>query len=403
LSLKQWQIKIVMALAGVIISLVLVELGLRILHIEYPVFYDYDPQIGYKLRPGTKGYYLSEGKGYVSINSDGLRDREHATAHPANTLRIAVLGDSYAEAMQVNQDEAFWSVMEKDLEKSDHLKGRQVEVIDFGQSGFGTTQELLTLENKVWKYSPDVVLLAFTSANDVADNSRALKKIDYLPYHVYVGDKLVLEDAKTRENWAARQHSLWHLCRLDELINIRIFQLVNHAKDVFQNWWARQDAENKAEAGVEGNKAHGAVKGQEAGISDSVYREPTSPTWQDAWRVTEGVLLQMRDEVEAKGAKFFVVTVTIGDQVEPDVPHRQRYAKWLGVKDLYYTEHRLEKFCREHHIPILVLGPVFEQYAAQHQVFLHGFGQSLGTGHWNQAGHRLAGQTIARWLGPQLQ
>ena len=211
MSLKQWHIKILMALAGVIISLVLVELGLRILHIEYPVFYDYDPQIGYKLRPGTKGYYLSEGKGYVSINRDGLRDREHAIAHPANTLRIAVLGDSYAEAMQVNQDEAFWSVMEKDLEKSDHLKGRQVEVIDFGQSGFGTTQELLTLENKVWKYSPDVVLLAFTSANDVADNSRALKKIDYLPYHVYVGDKLVLEDAKTRENWVARQHSLWHL------------------------------------------------------------------------------------------------------------------------------------------------------------------------------------------------
>ena len=35
-------------------------------------------------------------------------------------------------------------------------------------------------------------------ANDVADNSRALKQIDYLPYYVYVGDKLVLDDAKTR-------------------------------------------------------------------------------------------------------------------------------------------------------------------------------------------------------------
>ena len=55
------------------------------------------------------------------------------------------------------------AVMEKDLEKSDHLQGRHVEVINFGVSGFGTTQELLTLEYKVWKYSPDVVLLAFTT------------------------------------------------------------------------------------------------------------------------------------------------------------------------------------------------------------------------------------------------
>ena len=403
MSLKQWHIKILMALAGVIISLVLVELGLRFLHIEYPVFYDYDPQIGYKLRPGTQGYYLSEGKGYVSINRDGLRDREHAIAPPANTLRIAVLGDSYAEAMQVNQDETFCAVMEKDLEKSSQLQGRHVEVINFGVSGFGTTQELLTLENKVWKYSPDVVLLAFTTANDVADNSRALKKIDYLPYHVYVGDQLVLEDAKTRQNWVARQHSLWHHLRLDTFTNIRVFQLVIHAKDLLENWWACQNFEHKANAVVKGNEAQAAVKGQEAGISDSVYREPTTPAWQDAWRVTEGVLLKMRDEVEAKGAKFFVVTMTIGDQVEPDVPHRLRYAKWMGVKDLYYTDHRLEQFCREHHIPILVLAPVFAQYAAEHQVVLHGFGKSLGTGHWNQAGHRLAGQTTARWLGPQLQ
>jgi hypothetical protein len=403
--LKQWQVKILMVLAGVMISLMVVELGLRALHIEYPIFYDYDPQLGYKLRPGTEGYYLSEGKGYVSINRDGLRDREHALAKPANTVRIALLGDSYAEAMQVNQDETFWSIMEKDLNKNGDLKGRNVEVINFGQSGFGTTQELLMLETKVWKYSPDAVLLAFTSANDVADNSRALKKIDYLPYHVYVGDQLVLQDQKTRENWKARQRSLWHRLHLDELTGVRLFQLAVHSRDMLENWWdsrSFEHTESSGSAGNSGGKAQAAVKGQEAGISDSVYREPTSEEWKAAWRVTEGVLLKMRDEVEAHGAKFFVVTVTIGDQVEPNVLHRQRFAKWLGVKDLYYSEHRLEKFCREHHIPILVLGPVFEQYAAQHQVVLHGFGRSLGTGHWNQKGHRLAGDTIAPWLGPQL-
>ena len=195
-----------------------------------------------------------------------MRDREHAIAHPANTVRIAVLGDSYAEAMQVNQDETFWAIMEKDLEKSNYLKGRHVEVLDFGQSGFGTNQELLVLETKAWKYSPDVVLLAFTTANDVSDNSRILKKIDSVPYFVFVGDKLVLDDEKTRENWTTRQHSLWHLLHLDKLANFRVFQLMLYSKDVLQNWRARQSIENKPKAN---GKVQAHVKGQEAGISDS--------------------------------------------------------------------------------------------------------------------------------------
>lgn len=394
MSLKQWRVKILLALAGIIISLAMVETGLRFVGIEYPIFYDYDPLLGNKLRPGVKGYYVKEGRGYVSINSDGLRDREHPRAHPADTLRIAVLGDSYAEAMQVNQEEAFWAVMEKALQDCDNLRGRNIEVINFGQSGFGTTQELLTLQSKVWKYSPDAVLLAFTGANDVADNSRLLKGTDYLPYHVYEGDKLILDDRRTRENWEAKKHSLWRLFALDHFTNLRFFQVIHHSKNLLMNWWMLQDF---------GRKAGETVKGQEAGISDSIYREPATKAWKDAWRVTEGVLLQMRDEVAKKGVQFFVVTVTLGDQVEPNVTHRVRYAQWLGVSDLYYTEHRLEGFCQGHRIPILLLGPTFEEYASRHQVDLHGFGKSLGTGHWNQKGHRLAGQTIAGWLCPQLK
>ena len=48
--------------AGVIISLVLVELGLRFLGVEYPIFYDYDPDIGNKLQPGVIGYYYERGE-----------------------------------------------------------------------------------------------------------------------------------------------------------------------------------------------------------------------------------------------------------------------------------------------------------------------------------------------------
>ena len=58
--------------------------------------------------------------------------------------------------------------------------------------GYGTTQELLTLQHEVWKYSPDLVLLAVTTGNDISDNSRRLKRNDET-YHVFPGDRLVLD------------------------------------------------------------------------------------------------------------------------------------------------------------------------------------------------------------------
>ena len=73
---------------------------------------------------------------------------------------------------------------------------------------------------------------------------------------------------------------------------------------------------------------------------------------------------------------------------------------------MFYPDHRVERLCKSHGIPVLLLGPSFQKYAAQHQVFLHGFHtlfrNTLGSGHWNQNGHRLAGETIAQWLCPQI-
>ncbi|MFZ2088322.1 MAG: SGNH/GDSL hydrolase family protein [Desulfobaccales bacterium] len=386
--------KILTALVAMILSLVVVEAGLRLAGIEYPIFYDFDPILGNKLKPGVKGYYLDEGKGFVSINSDGMRDREHPLSPPAGTLRIAVLGDSYAEAMQVDEQEAFFAVLEKELQGCDQLHGRKVEVLNFGQSGFGTTQELLTLQHRVWKYSPDVVLLAFTTGNDVADNSRVLKQIDYHPYHVYQNGQLILEDGKTRENWQARQNSWWQRLGLYRLASIRVFQVIHHAKGSLWQWWILQEF---------GVKSIAAVQGKDIGLSNKVYHEPKEDVWKEAWRVTEGVLLEIRDEVAQKGAQFVVVVLTNSVQVDPDVSKRMVFANWLGVGDLFYPERRLASFCQKHGISILLLGPPFQEYATRNQVYLHGFGKNLGSGHWNQAGHRLAGHLIAEWLCPQLR
>jgi hypothetical protein len=400
--MRQWLIKALVIFGSILLGLALVEAGLRLGGIEYPLFYDFDPILGNSLRPGVQGYFTTEGKGYVRINSDGLRDDEHSVARPQNTLRIAVLGDSYAEAMQVNQEEAFWAVMEKELQQCHNLGGRQVEVINFGHSSFGTSQELLILQHRVWKYSPDIVLLAFVTGNDIADNSRLLKGVEHHPYHVYQGEDLILDDRQTRESWEARKDGFMrrvvYPLHLDRL---RVVQVVHHFKNMWGTWSIKASLNNFLSE--DDGRPQRPPKGKEPGLTEMVYREPATPAWQEAWRVTEGVLLQMREEVARHGAQFLVVVLTNGAQVDPDPKRSAIFAKWLGVPDLFYPDRRVEKFCQKHGIPVLLLGPSFQEYAVRRQVYLHGFGPDLGTGHWNQDGHRLAGETIARWLCPQLR
>jgi hypothetical protein len=384
-------------LTSLILALVLCEAGLRLLGIGYPTFWDYDPVFGSKLQPGSKGYWLQEGGGYVSINSDGLRDREHSLEKPPNTLRIAVLGDSYTEAMQVNQEEAFWSVMEKNLQGCARLGGRHVEVINFGQSGFGTTLELLALRHRVWKYSPDVVLLTFFSGNDVVDNYKPLAVQvpgsirELQPFFRYDNGELVL-DTKPPQEWLAKKlqdsqasQSTWFLSPNWVRNSSRIFQIGRHAQMAA---WSEPMPSN---------------------ILLGIQREPTDELWKEAWNITEDVLLLMRNEIAQKGVQFFIVVIPQVEAVHPDPLTRTKNAQKFGVHDLFYPDRRIDKFCKGKGIPVLLLGPPFQEYASANKVYLHGFkntlgfGGNLGEGHWNQGGHRLAGTLLAEWLCGQIK
>ena len=285
-------------MASFVLALIVCEAGLRLLGIGYPDFYDYDPFLGSKLRPGIRGHFLKEGGGYVSINSDGLRDREHSLAHPLNTLRIAVLGDSFSEAMQVNQEETFWAIMEKDLQSCPNLGGRRVEVLNFGEAGFSTAQELLALRHRAWKYAPNVILLALLPMTFAAI-SRSSCSMDFNPYFSLEDDRLVLHDRLTRERWEAEQQKKswggeFKRWRQD---HFRIFQVWRQFQTLFKAWWG-QTKENRG-----GGGGHRPSR-IEAGLSDNILSRAQSKVWQEAWEVNEALLVQMRDEVAARGARF---------------------------------------------------------------------------------------------------
>ena len=423
------RVRVAVVAVSLTVGLLIFEVFLRAIGFTYPVFYQPDEVRGYALRPGMEGWYHKEGEAFVRINSDGLRDREHSKTKPPGVFRIAVLGDSYAEAFQVDEEKAFWSVMGRRLQDCPAMAGRRVEVINFGVSGYGTSQELLTLREKVWAYSPDVVLLAVTTNNDVLDNSRALKLTDEIPYFTLDGERLTLDNSfRDAASFRLRDSALNRAGRWlrDHLRFVQAIHLAHAAlKSKLAEWRERRAAEKKDEqngaasstnaaseraasnarsggdASAQNTQAEGPPT-EEPGAANMIYREPQDDLWRDAWRVTEKLMAAMNDDVKQHGARFLVVTLSNGIQVYPDASARQRFAQRLGVTDLFYAERRFRSLGDREGFAVYNLAPDLQSYADEHKVFLHGFGRELGNGHWNEEGHRVAGELIAQKLCEQI-
>lgn len=383
IMLKNFIAKLLLVVVSVAVALGLMEVALRIAHIGYPSlggklhFFQWNPYTGVSLRPGAEGMAHTENEVYVRVNSQGFHDVEHTKEKPANAFRIAVLGDSFTEAMQVSVDKNFSSVMQKDLGNCAGLNGKKVEAINLGVSGYGTGQELQILRHYAWDYSPDLVVLAFFTGNDVQNNNRILQDDPYRPYFVHQNGKLVLDDSFLTAPGFKEQFSAPHMMLSWAIANFHVLQVMAAAK----NYISRKNVDG--------------VKPTEMGLNDEIYHAPTDPVWQDAWSVTDDLIGEMNDEVKARNAKLLVVTLSSSIQVDPDPTAREQLMKRLGVPNLFYPDDRVHQVAERDGIPVLTLAPIFLQYAQQHNAQLHGFHGSR-QGHWNETGHELGGQLMAQ-------
>lgn len=366
--------RLALAGAAVGIALLLAEVALRIADFGYPVLYVPDPHTGAWHRPGASGHWRGEGGAWVSINSAGLRDVEHAEGPHPGVMRIAILGDSYAEALSVEREETFWSQAAQRLAACPALGGRSVEPINFGVSGFGTVQELVTLRDRAWRYAPDLVVLLFIP-NDVRNNSLALQRDRLRPYAHLVNGHLEL-DRSFRESQAYRhatsQVAAWHRAAAS---HSRVVQLIREVRRRHRRSAGRDDGEHS---------------------QDGVYARPRDAVWAHAWEVTEATLVEIAREVRDRHARFLLVVGTFGPQIHPDPGERHRYLLETEASDFLYPEHRLSALGKREGFEVLTLAEPMRAAAEASGRCLHGFENAKPCGgHWNAEGHRLAGELIA--------
>ena len=179
----------------------------------------------------------------------------------------------------------------------------------------------------------------------------------------------------------------------------RLIQLLNEARLRLQASGPQVVSAAVAEARDSTRTSTPADAGNQAGHPDSVFRPPQGDTWRRAWAITEALMLKMRDEVKAGGAEFWLATVSAGWQVHPDPAVRAAAMRRLGIDTAFYPERRLEGFAKAHGIDIVTLAEPLQRYAERQGIYLHGFANTAyGEGHWNQNGHRRAGELMAERL-----
>ena len=394
-----------LAVIGVALALLLLEVGVRLMGIAPPAeplppLWEPHPYLGWYHTPNSGGLWYSEYGEYqadVHINARGLRDREIGYDNPSDAYRILVLGDSFAEGLQVPLEETFGKQLETRLADAE----RPVEVINGGVSGWGTDQEAIFYAVEGFRYQPDLVILLVFARNDIVNNFGPLEvarmeAVQKLFFRLEEGELMVppfpfepSPDTESRpvpllgfSDWLRVRSSLYRLI-MPYLRDIPITRLT------------------LGPTGLLGGLGVAMADEPDLALTFNVYQSDSSPEWDEAWELTDALIRRLDEEVETQGAQLVVVTVSAPEQVYPDL-WAATFVSDSQIQDKHWDpeapNRRLAAILDEADIPHLDLMPIFRDAAARpempHLYFRHDF-------HWSAAGHALAAQAVESFLNEQ--
>lgn len=372
-----------LVLGSCVIGLLLAEGLLRLFDYSRPPLYQYSYATGADHRPNSAGWYEQEDLVYVTINSDGLRGPEVPREKADNVYRIAVLGDSFAEAFQVAYEERFSRVAEVALEGC-APPGRRIEVINFGVAGYGTAREIMMLRDKAVHYDPDLVFLLFTPVNDLRNNHPLLEDYPLIPYYTLVDGGLVFDDSFRRD--PEFLHKLtWSNRRNDVVSYSRVLQVL---QDAYVHSRLRF-GDARADTGMSALDANRSL----------TYHPPREPLALEAWAVTEAMLGLLRDETAAAGMDLWLSVVPPSGSVIADPVARRAAMTDMGLDTPDYVEDRLRGLAAEQGIDFISVTEALRRHTETTGVDVDYFEHIGGRGgHWNGAAHRVVGETMAAAL-----
>jgi GDSL-like Lipase/Acylhydrolase family len=324
-----------LALAGLLVPLALVDFSLRPFVEPKTVIFTEDAQLGWRLAPGAEGEW---GGVRVRINAKGLRGPEVDYARRPGVARILWLGDSVTFGYRIaRSSDTFPYLTGAELERR---LGRPVETVDAGVGGWSPWQELRWYRREGVRYAPDVVVVGFV-LNDVTE-------------------KLAL----------TRFGGAW-----------QGWQLARTARSTLEYWLSGSAVVSLLRGGVGrwrfGRDVAAGARRAEGAQVRWLMSDP--PELEGAWALTLGNLERLFATARRRRTPGVLVVFPYAfqlDRAEATASPQRRLAAWA----------------RAHHVPCLDLLPALaDGEGAQDRWF-------LDASHLSEAGHRRVAQRLADFL-----
>ncbi len=353
---------------SLLFTLALLEGAARIFKLGTGLFWQPDSQLGWVNIPDASGWESCYGECQirVTINSQGLRDREIPYENESGDTRVLMLGDSTTAAMQVTLEDTFVKQLESELNGS----AGNWEVINAGVNAYGTDNELLFYQLEGEKYDPDIVFLNMYLANDVYNNHPTLE-LRYggqsaKPYFTLNDNgelelqNFPVEDTTTfwtkvgtflKKNFQLPRFVAQTLALRGEIPPwlapiVRLFGGGRGATSAGDG-----DAAQTAESENGGEETAVQTPARRPDICDP---DPV-PIIENAWNVTEALILELEKEVEANDAQLAVLIIPAAPQIIPPAEGQEWYCD--------VPNDRLTAFLDEAGIPYLDMLPAFREEA----------------------------------------
>jgi lysophospholipase L1-like esterase len=366
--MKEIAAKLALVFFGVLVALATLEGVLRCQYYLLPPpiekehrFWQYDSLLGWSKIPDAEGPFVGyEYRTHVKINSRGLRDDEVPYQKPPGEYRILALGDSFTVELEVEKEQGWTEVLEELLSTE-----RAAQVINAGTRGYGSDQEYLFLREEGLKYSPDLVLVAFF-VNDVLSN-----RLDHQEGREYAKPRFVLRDGQLHlTNVPPPKPPANPFKSLSKLLG---------RSYIYR--FAREMLERSSSG--------------ELPAYSQVYRTDYTPEWEEAWKLTEAILVEMQRLAKSADVTLFICYLPEQNQVSHSrwnqmVLHNEEASSY----DRERPNRLLGELCARHGIPYLDLTPAFGQHIAAGEPYPY----LPVNAHLNVEGNRLAARLIYEYL-----
>ncbi|WP_254566383.1 GDSL-type esterase/lipase family protein [Oscillatoria sp. HE19RPO] len=373
----------------VILPLLVVEFLMIILEpYLFKGFFQYDPDIGFRVRPYTKG-----------SNQFGFNDRDYPLDRTPETTRLLILGDSYGWVGGLLEN--YTAVLDNQLV---HQFGEnKIEVINAGYSMTHTGEQRKILEKYGMQYQPDLVILGFFAGNDFHDAQPDRKRI-------IVND--IYFDIHTQQELIIFGYPIIPQSRLLLLIQqkYKIFQKTR--QNLFTSLTSPKSNNAEAEEEDPKNKPPLKYHWYSPGLPEATYlniemqmldfyniQNYESGKYQDRIQLIFENIAAIAELLKSNNTKFIVAIYPAAFQVDESLTQKIFQTGNLNPEDfdLFLAQKILKEYLDNQGIPYIDLLDEFRAEQKNQPLYLK------NDTHWNKAGNQFAADILFENLVPVIE